>query len=95
MAVLLLHRHRGVEVLLQNLHVAHALVEHRLGGAVEVRTELGERLELLVLRLVELQRSGDFFMDLICADPPTRLTEMPTLIAGRTPERKRLLSKKI
>src|SRR5690554_7338871 len=27
-----------------------------------------------------------FFIDLICALPPTRDTEIPTLIAGRTPE---------
>ena len=27
-----------------------------------------------------------FFMALICALPPTRLTEMPTLMAGRMPE---------
>ena len=36
-----------------------------------------------------------FFIDLIWADPPTRLTEIPTLMAGRTPDRNRLLSKKI
>ena len=27
-----------------------------------------------------------FFIALICAAPPTRDTEMPTLMAGRTPE---------
>ena len=32
---------------------------------------------------------------LICALPPTRLTEMPTLTAGRTPEKKRSPSRKI
>ena len=34
-------------------------------------------------------------MDLICADPPTRDTEIPTLIAGRTPELNKSDSKKI
>jgi hypothetical protein len=32
---------------------------------------------------------------LICADPPTRDTELPTLIAGRTPWWNRSLSRKI
>jgi len=27
-----------------------------------------------------------FFMAFVCAFPPTRLTEIPALIAGRTPE---------
>jgi hypothetical protein len=34
-------------------------------------------------------------MALVCALPPTRDTEMPTLMAGRTPEKKRSLSRKI
>jgi hypothetical protein len=34
-------------------------------------------------------------MDLICAEPPTRDTEIPTLIAGRTPELNKSDSKKI
>ncbi len=36
-----------------------------------------------------------FFIALICAFPPTRETEMPTLIAGRTPEKNRSASRKI
>jgi hypothetical protein len=32
---------------------------------------------------------------LTCADPPTRLTELPTLIAGRTPWWNRSDSRKI
>jgi hypothetical protein len=35
------------------------------------------------------------FMNEICALPPTRDTEMPTLMAGRTPEKNRSLSRKI
>ena len=34
-------------------------------------------------------------MALIWAEPPTRETEMPTLMAGRTPELKRSVSRKI
>ena len=33
-------------------------------------------------------------MALTCAAPPTRLTELPTLMAGRIPELKRSVSKK-
>ena len=36
-----------------------------------------------------------FFIALVCAAPPTRDTERPTLTAGLIPELKRLLSKKI
>ena len=36
-----------------------------------------------------------FFMDLICAEPPTRDTEIPTLMAGRTPELNKSDSKNI
>jgi hypothetical protein len=35
-----------------------------------------------------LRRPATFFIGPICALPPTRETEMPTLIAGRTPELK-------
>ena len=36
-----------------------------------------------------------FFIALICADPPTRDTERPALIAGRTPEKNKSDCKKI
>src|SRR3712207_8790644 len=42
-----------------------------------------------------LRRPATFFIGLICALPPTRDTEMPTLMAGRTPERKSFDSRKI
>ena len=35
------------------------------------------------------------FIAFICAEPPTRLTELPTSIAGRWPELKRSASRKI
>ncbi len=53
---------------------------------VEVGGELREGRHLAVLREVEAQRAGDASIALICALPPTRLTEIPTLMAGRTPE---------
>ena len=36
-----------------------------------------------------------FFIALICADPPTRDTDRPALIAGRTPEKNKSDCKKI
>ena len=41
------------------------------------------------------RRPATFFIAFVCALPPTRETEMPTLIAGRTPEKKRSDSRKI
>ena len=38
-------------------------------------------------------RPATFFMGAVWAEPPTRDTEMPTLIAGRTPARKRSASR--
>jgi len=40
-------------------------------------------------------RPATFFIALICAAPPTRLTDTPTLIAGRTPEKNSSGSRKI
>ena len=40
-------------------------------------------------------RPATFFIGAIWALPPTRDTEMPTLIAGRTPEKKSFGSRKI
>ena len=43
--------------------------------------------QLAVLGEVEAcRRPATWRMALICALPPTRLTEMPTLMAGRMPE---------
>src|SRR5690606_1994348 len=41
-----------------DLHVAGTLVEHSLGGRIEVGTEFGERFQVAELCLVELQRTG-------------------------------------
>ncbi len=40
-------------------------------------------------------RPATLFIGVICALPPTRDTEMPTLMAGRTPELNRFGSRKI
>jgi len=55
------------------------------GRLVEIGAELGEKPQA---RGTAPGRAGagrpPVFIALICAFPPTRLTEMPTLIAGRT-----------
>ena len=71
--------------LLEQLDQAAAAIQRRGRGRVEVGTEGGERLQLAVLREVQAQRAGDLLIALTCAAPPTRETEIPTLIAGRTP----------
>ena len=40
-------------------------------------------------------RPATGFIAFTCAEPPTRDTELPTLMAGRIPELKRSLSRKI
>ena len=57
--------------------------------------ELGEGRQLAELGQLELQRAGDLFMAVVWAEPPTRDTERPTLIAGRIPALKRSASRKI
>ena len=42
-----------------------------------------------------LSPPATFFIALICASPPTRDTDRPTLMAGRTPELNRSVSRKI
>ena len=42
-----------------------------------------------------MRRPATFRMARIWAEPPTRLTEMPTFRAGRTPEKKSFDSRKI
>ena len=55
---LVLHRHRLVLRLLQHLDQPRAAGELPLGGGVEVGAELGEGLQLAVLRQREPQRAG-------------------------------------
>ena len=81
---------RHVLALLQDLDEARAALELLRVTCVEVARELREGRHLAVLREVELAACRrPLFIALICALPPTRLTEMPTLMAGRTPEKKR------
>ena len=57
-----------------------------LRGLVEVGAELRERLPVRGTGArSSRRRPATCFIALICALPPTRLTEMPTLMAGRTP----------
>jgi hypothetical protein len=55
----------------------------------------GERLERAELGEVELERADTAFIALICAAPPTRETETPTSIGGRTLELNRSDCRKI
>ena len=81
--------------LVQGRH--HALAERQrpLGLRVELRSELREGLQLTVRASSRRRRPATFFIAFVWAFPPTRLTEMPTLMAGRTPEKKRSDSRKI
>ena len=83
---LLLDRHRPVLRLLEHLDQPGAAGELPLGGGVEVGAELGEGLELAVLRQRSRSGPATCFIALICALPPTRLTLMPASTAGRTLE---------
>ena len=69
----------------QQFGEALAARQQPLGGRVEVGAELREGRHLAVLREFALQRPATCFMARICAAEPTRLTEMPTFMAGRTP----------
>ncbi len=81
--------------LLQHFGQPLTAIELRLRRFVEVGAELRERREFAILREVELQSPATCLMALICAEPPTRVTESPTFTAGRTPELNRSVSRKI
>ena len=66
-----------VLALLEDLDQALTAGQLGLGRGVEVGAELGEGLQLAVLREVEAEPPAIFFMALICAEPPTRETEIP------------------
>ncbi len=89
-----LHRVRLVLGLLEQLDQAGTARQLGLGCRVEVGAEGREGLELAELRQVQTQLPATFFIAFGCAAPPTRDTEMPTLMAGRTPELNRSDSKK-
>ena len=81
--------------LLQDLDEALAAIELRLRPFVEIAAELREGRQLAVLRQVQTGEPATCRIALICAEPPTRETELPTLIAGRTPWLKRSDSRNI
>jgi hypothetical protein len=92
---LLLQRVRRVVGLLEQLDQAGRPARAGCGGAVEVGGERGERLELAVLGQVQPEPAGDLLIGLGWRRPPTRDTEVPTLMAGRTPWLNRSCSRKI
>ena len=73
-------RHRAVLGLNQQDIVLAALVQRHGRHLVHIGRELGKGLQLIVLGLIDFQRTG-------------HLPEIPTLIAGRIPRLKRALSK--
>ena len=83
---LFLDRERRKLSLFQNFGEPLAARELRLRRLIQlVGPELREGREFAVLREVQPQRPGHLPHGSICALPPTRLTERPTLIAGRMP----------
>ena len=90
---LFLDRQRRVLRLLQNFDQAFTAIELGLRSFIEIGAELREGREFAVLREIQTQRAGDLRMALICALPPTRLTERPTLTAGRMLELNRSASR--
>jgi hypothetical protein len=85
-----------LSALLEQLGEAVATLELGLGHGVELRAEGGEGLELTELLQVGLERadSGLHGLDLGRTEP-TRDTEMPTSMAGRTPDLNRSSCRKI
>ena len=87
---LFLGRNRLVLRLVEERHHPLTASKGVPGRFVEVGAELSERLQLTVLRQIEAQPARDLFHRLrLALELPTRETEIPTLIAGRTPEKKR------
>ena len=72
--------------LLEHLDHPAAPLQLRLAGGVELRTELGECLQLAELGEVDPEGPATRRIARIWAEPPTRDTEVPALMAGRTPE---------
>ena len=82
---LALNWQRLVPRLLENFHQPRPAIELRLGGLVEIAPELRERRKLPDCASSRRSEPATCRMALTCAEPPTRDTELPTLIAGRTP----------
>ena len=82
---LFFYRHGLVLAPLQNFHRALTAGQPSLRRSVQVGAELGESREFPILGQFEPQVASHPLMAGICASPPTRDTERPTLIAGRTP----------
>ena len=91
---LLFDRQRLILRLLQDFDQVLAAIQLRLRSLIEIGAELREGRQFAILRQIETQacRRSDR-MALICALPPTRLTERPTLMAGRMLELNRSASR--
>ena len=87
--------YRGVSALLKHLNNSFAKGKTALCICIKVRAELSKGLKLSVLRVEQLKLTGNLFIALICALPPTRDTETPGLIAGIIPALKSSVSRNI
>jgi len=92
---LLFHRQRHVLILLQDLRKPLAARELSLRHLVELIGAKTARKPQARGTVAMSSRSepATCRMALICALPPTRLTEIPTLMAGRIPALKRSASR--
>jgi len=91
---LLLDGHRAGLRLLEQLDQPRAALQLRLGRGVQVRSERSEGFQFAYCDRSRRRLPATSFIALICAAPPTRETETPTLIAGRTPWLNRSVSRK-
>src|SRR3954454_10017870 len=92
---LALDRVRRVLALLEQLDQALAAVQRGPAGGVQVGENEANASSSRYWGRSRRSRPATDFIALICAEPPTRETEIPTLIAGRTPELNRPVSRKI
>src|SRR5699024_1997714 len=92
---LLLYRPRLVNILFEQLYRALTTLQLPRGGGIQSRTELRKRFNAAVLGQIELHGTGQPFHRLDLRRSPTRDTEVPTTMAGRTPELNRSVSRKI
>jgi hypothetical protein len=76
--------------LLEQFHQAGAAIELLLRGLVQFGAELGEGFQFAISGQIQRSEPAIFFIALVWALPPTRLTLMPTLMAGRTPAKNRV-----
>ena len=79
---LLSHAHGLILWLFQQLDHPVTAIEFRLRGWVQVSTQLCESFQSSESCQLETQSTGDFFIALVWASPPTRETLIPGFMGG-------------